>query len=144
MELVARVRGVGERVELERGLRGRDTPSTACGSCRGRSSGRACRSGSPGSTASPGRSARAARHDGFFPINLEHPDQLAEIVADLAALRRDEDVRAAYDIVAGLALGSDPAPYAAASATWWLVEFPSNAVSVDQVRGAIRDGPAPA
>ena len=31
---------------------------------------------------------RAARHEGFFPVNLEHPDQLAEIVADLTALRR--------------------------------------------------------
>jgi alkanesulfonate monooxygenase SsuD/methylene tetrahydromethanopterin reductase-like flavin-dependent oxidoreductase (luciferase family) len=32
---------------------------------------------------------RAARHDGFFPVNLEHPDQLAEIVAELTALRRE-------------------------------------------------------
>ena len=32
---------------------------------------------------------RAARHEGFFPVNLEHPDQLAEIVADLAALRNE-------------------------------------------------------
>jgi alkanesulfonate monooxygenase SsuD/methylene tetrahydromethanopterin reductase-like flavin-dependent oxidoreductase (luciferase family) len=30
---------------------------------------------------------RAARHQGFSPINLEHPDQLAEIVADLATRR---------------------------------------------------------
>jgi alkanesulfonate monooxygenase SsuD/methylene tetrahydromethanopterin reductase-like flavin-dependent oxidoreductase (luciferase family) len=26
-------------------------------------------------------------------------------------------------------------------ATWWMVEFPWDAVSVDQVRGVIRDGP---
>ena len=31
---------------------------------------------------------RAARHQGFFPVNLEHPDQLAEIVAQLTVLRR--------------------------------------------------------
>jgi hypothetical protein len=30
-----------------------------------------------------------ARYDGFFPINLEHPDQLAELVAELTGLRRD-------------------------------------------------------
>ncbi|MCX5264276.1 LLM class flavin-dependent oxidoreductase [Streptomyces sp. NBC_00199] len=30
---------------------------------------------------------RAARHDGFFPVNLERPDQLADAVAALAALR---------------------------------------------------------
>src|SRR5919198_2152054 len=30
---------------------------------------------------------RAAQYDGFFPVGLEHPDQLAEIVAGLDALR---------------------------------------------------------
>ncbi len=30
---------------------------------------------------------RAAAHDGFFPVNLEHPDQLAEAVATIAQLR---------------------------------------------------------
>jgi alkanesulfonate monooxygenase SsuD/methylene tetrahydromethanopterin reductase-like flavin-dependent oxidoreductase (luciferase family) len=83
--------------------------------------------------------ARAARHDGFFPINLEHPDQLAEIVADVTALR--EDAAEPFDVVAALPPGSDPTPYAAVGATWWLVEFPWDAVSVDQVRSVIRDGP---
>src|SRR5919106_469697 len=32
---------------------------------------------------------RAARYDGFFPVNLEHPDQLAEIVARVGALREE-------------------------------------------------------
>jgi len=88
---------------------------------------------------------RAARHQGFFPINLEHPDQLAEIVTDLAALRMPigGDAPDPYDVVAALPPGTDPAPYAAAGATWWLVEFPWDAVSVDLVRGVIRDGPAP-
>jgi alkanesulfonate monooxygenase SsuD/methylene tetrahydromethanopterin reductase-like flavin-dependent oxidoreductase (luciferase family) len=87
---------------------------------------------------------RAARHDGFFPVNLEHPDQLAEIVAELTALRREGGRATAepYDVVAALPPGRDPAPYAAAGATWWLVGFPWEAVSVDQVRGVIRDGPA--
>jgi hypothetical protein len=30
---------------------------------------------------------RAARYQGFFPVDLEHPDQLAEIVAELASVR---------------------------------------------------------
>ncbi len=86
---------------------------------------------------------RAARHDGFFPVNLEHPDQLAEIVAQLATLREDagRDVAEPFDVVAALAPDSDPAPYAAAGATWWVVDFPGETVSVDQVRGVIRDGP---
>jgi alkanesulfonate monooxygenase SsuD/methylene tetrahydromethanopterin reductase-like flavin-dependent oxidoreductase (luciferase family) len=87
---------------------------------------------------------RAARHQGFFPIELDHPEQLAEIVADLAALRREagRDPTAPYDVVVALPPGSDPAPYIAAGATWWLVEFPWDALSVDQVRGVIREGPA--
>jgi len=87
---------------------------------------------------------RAARHEGFFPANLEHPDQLAEIVADVTALRKEagKDDAEPYDIVAPLPPGSDPTPYAAVGGTWWMVEFPWDAVSVDQVRGVIRDGPA--
>jgi alkanesulfonate monooxygenase SsuD/methylene tetrahydromethanopterin reductase-like flavin-dependent oxidoreductase (luciferase family) len=87
---------------------------------------------------------RAARHQGFFPIELGHAEQLAEVVADLAALRREagKDPTEPYDVVVALPPGSDPAPYVAAGATWWLVEFPWDAVSVDQVRAVIRDGPA--
>jgi probable F420-dependent oxidoreductase len=87
---------------------------------------------------------RAARHQGFFPVNLEHPDQLAEIVADLTALRREagRDPSEPYDIVAALPRGNDPTGYAAAGATWCLVEFQWDAVSVDRVRSVIRDGPA--
>ena len=88
---------------------------------------------------------RAARYQGFFPVNLEHPEQLAEIVADLAALRRESgrDPAEPHDVVAALAPRADPAPYRAAGATWWVVDFPGDAVSVDLVRGVIRDGPAP-
>jgi alkanesulfonate monooxygenase SsuD/methylene tetrahydromethanopterin reductase-like flavin-dependent oxidoreductase (luciferase family) len=87
---------------------------------------------------------RAARHQGFFPVNLEHPDQLAEIVADLAMLRAEigRDAAEPYDVVAALPPGTDPAQYAEAGATWWMVEFSWDAASVDQVRAVIRDGPA--
>jgi alkanesulfonate monooxygenase SsuD/methylene tetrahydromethanopterin reductase-like flavin-dependent oxidoreductase (luciferase family) len=85
---------------------------------------------------------RAARYQGFFPVNLEGPDQLAEIVADLASLR-DGDPAEPYDVIADLAPGTDPGPYGAAGATWWVVDFPADAVTVDLVRGVIRDGPAP-
>jgi hypothetical protein len=82
---------------------------------------------------------RAARHDGFFPANLEHPDQLTEIVATITELR--QHTTAPYDIAVGLSPGTDPAPYAEAGATWWLAEFPPG-VSLDEVRGVLRDGPA--
>jgi alkanesulfonate monooxygenase SsuD/methylene tetrahydromethanopterin reductase-like flavin-dependent oxidoreductase (luciferase family) len=86
---------------------------------------------------------RAARHDGLFPVNLEHPDQLAEMVADVRALRQDagKDPAVPYEIVAALPPQVDPAPYSAAGATWWLVEFPWQGNSVDQVRSLIRNGP---
>jgi alkanesulfonate monooxygenase SsuD/methylene tetrahydromethanopterin reductase-like flavin-dependent oxidoreductase (luciferase family) len=87
---------------------------------------------------------RAARRQGFFPFNLEHPDQLAELVADLTALRREAGIDPAepYDVVVALPPGNDPTPYAAVGATWWMIDFPWDAVSVDRVRAAISDGPA--
>jgi hypothetical protein len=82
----------------------------------------------------------------------EERSVLAKVVADLAALRREagREPTEPYDVVVALPPGSDPAPYVAAGATWWLVEFPTwwlvefpwDAVSVDQVRAVIRDGPA--
>jgi alkanesulfonate monooxygenase SsuD/methylene tetrahydromethanopterin reductase-like flavin-dependent oxidoreductase (luciferase family) len=87
---------------------------------------------------------RAARYEGFFPVNLEHPDQLAELAAEVTALRQQAGKAGAepYDVVAALPPGTDPTPYASAGATWWLVEVPWEAVSVDRVRGVLRDGPA--
>jgi alkanesulfonate monooxygenase SsuD/methylene tetrahydromethanopterin reductase-like flavin-dependent oxidoreductase (luciferase family) len=64
---------------------------------------------------------RAARHDGFFPIDLEHPDQLAEIVATLTDLR--DPAATLYDIAVALPPGADPEPYITAGATWWMPDF---------------------
>jgi hypothetical protein len=60
----------------------------------------------------------------------------------MALLREDkgEDAAEPYDVVAALPPGGDPAHYAAAGATWRVLDFPADAVSVDQVRGVIRDG----
>lgn len=88
---------------------------------------------------------RAAALAGFFPVNLEHPDQLAEVTTTLAGLRAaaGQDM-SGYDIAVGLPAGTDLAPYAAAGATWWMAEFPPDDLSVDRVRGVLRDGPHPA
>jgi hypothetical protein len=82
---------------------------------------------------------RAARYDGFFPVNLEHPDQLAVVVAKVTELQ--EDSTAAYDFVVGLPVGADPRPWQQAGATWCLTGFEPDGVSSDQVRGVLRDGP---
>ena len=82
---------------------------------------------------------RAVRYDGFFPANLEHPDQLAEVVAKVTAIRQDPT--AAYDFVVGHPVGDDPRPWQQAGATWCLSEFQPERVSSDHVRDVLRDGP---
>ncbi|WP_410659326.1 LLM class flavin-dependent oxidoreductase [Amycolatopsis sp. lyj-112] len=83
---------------------------------------------------------RAARYDGFFPVNLSGADALAEAVETITGLRGDDETP--YDFAIGLPAGTDLAPYAKAGATWWLAEFPWDDLSVDAVRGVLRDGPA--
>src|SRR3954471_17736505 len=56
---------------------------------------------------------RAARWDGWFPIDLPSPEALAAGVADIG--RRD-----GFDVVVTNPPGVDPAPWAAAGATWCL------------------------
>ena len=55
---------------------------------------------------------RAARYDGFFPVNLENVDRFARAVATVRDLRGDDT--APYDVAVELPPGSDVAPYAEA------------------------------
>ena len=82
---------------------------------------------------------RAARYDGFFPVNLQHPDQLHEAVETIKTLRGDN--AQPYDVAVELSPGTDPAPYAKAGATWWMTEFAPEAVDVDEIRAVVRAGP---
>ena len=86
---------------------------------------------------------RAARYDGYVPINLSGPDQLAEAVARIADLRSaaGTDAERPYDVVVALPVDADPAPYAAAGATWWLPELDPNQLTLDSVRAMIRETP---
>jgi alkanesulfonate monooxygenase SsuD/methylene tetrahydromethanopterin reductase-like flavin-dependent oxidoreductase (luciferase family) len=91
----------------------------------------------------PGRTRplqRAAAHDGYVPINLEHPEQLAQAVATITGLRGD--CATPYDVAVPLPAGTDVAGFVRAGATWWLTDFDPEKVSVDEVRGVLRDGPA--
>lgn len=83
---------------------------------------------------------RAARHDGFFPVNLTSPDQLAEAVSRVGDLRTDP-VRA-FDVAIDLTLGADPDPWVAAGATWVLTDVDPATLRLDAVRGMVREGPA--
>jgi len=82
---------------------------------------------------------RAARCDGFFPANLEHVDEFARAVAAVRDLRGDNE--APFDIAVELRPGTDVTPYAEAGATWWMTEL-TPGISLDEVRGVIREGPA--
>lgn len=82
---------------------------------------------------------RAARLDGFFPVNLTSPDQLAEVVDQVNALRAD--LAKPFDYAVEVEPGADITPFAKAGATWCLTGFDPEAVSVDHVRGVLRDGP---
>jgi alkanesulfonate monooxygenase SsuD/methylene tetrahydromethanopterin reductase-like flavin-dependent oxidoreductase (luciferase family) len=64
---------------------------------------------------------RAARWDGVFPVNLSGPQALAELVAEVRALRGDDP--GPFDVVVTNPPGADPAPWEAAGATWCLTGF---------------------
>lgn len=85
---------------------------------------------------------RAARYDGLFPIGLTQPDQAAELSEVVAALRRDAGIAAdaSFDLAVTGGRGVDPAPWATAGATWWLVGFGAE-VTPDDVAAALDDGP---
>jgi hypothetical protein len=50
------------------------------------------------------------------------------------------DNAAPYDVAVELPAGTDVAPYAEAGATWWMTDLEPG-VSLDHVRGVIREGP---
>jgi alkanesulfonate monooxygenase SsuD/methylene tetrahydromethanopterin reductase-like flavin-dependent oxidoreductase (luciferase family) len=63
---------------------------------------------------------RAARWDGFFPIELPGPEAIEEIAKALRELRGDLD---GFDLIVEGHPGTDFAPWEAAGATWCLTSF---------------------
>jgi alkanesulfonate monooxygenase SsuD/methylene tetrahydromethanopterin reductase-like flavin-dependent oxidoreductase (luciferase family) len=82
---------------------------------------------------------RAVRHEGFFPVNLTSPDQLADVVATLASLRGS---LTGYDITVAVSPSTDVRPYATAGATWCLTDFDPATLRLADVRAVIDAGPA--
>jgi len=81
---------------------------------------------------------RAAHWDGVFPVELPGPEALAEIVAQVAAERPPD--AGPFDVVVSNPPGADPAPWAAAGATWCLTGFGPRPTD-HAVRAAIDAGP---
>ena len=81
---------------------------------------------------------RAARWDGFFPIDLVDPDQLAGCAEQIRMLRGHLE---GFNLVVEGAPEDDPAPWIAAGATWWLCSFGIERATAAAVRQAASTGP---
>jgi alkanesulfonate monooxygenase SsuD/methylene tetrahydromethanopterin reductase-like flavin-dependent oxidoreductase (luciferase family) len=81
---------------------------------------------------------RAARWDGFFPIEMPGPEALAEMRDELLSLRSDSEGK--FELVAEVDPGEDPRPWADAGATWVLTDF-GRQPRLDEIRAAIDAGP---
>jgi alkanesulfonate monooxygenase SsuD/methylene tetrahydromethanopterin reductase-like flavin-dependent oxidoreductase (luciferase family) len=81
---------------------------------------------------------RAARYDGFFPVNLTSPEQVAEPAAVLRSVRGSLD---GYDIAVALEPSADPRPYAEAGATWCLTDVDPATLRLADVRAVLAAGP---
>ena len=82
---------------------------------------------------------RAARWDGYFPIDLPGPEALAELVAEAQDLRSGDG--APIEIAAETPPGTDLGPWEAAGATWMLTAGFGQQPREADVRAAIEAGP---
>jgi alkanesulfonate monooxygenase SsuD/methylene tetrahydromethanopterin reductase-like flavin-dependent oxidoreductase (luciferase family) len=81
---------------------------------------------------------RAARWDGYFPIGLTGPDDLAVLGSELRDLRGDR--HGPFDLVVEIDPGADPEPWESAGATWVLTSLESPP-RLEEVQAAIEAGP---
>jgi alkanesulfonate monooxygenase SsuD/methylene tetrahydromethanopterin reductase-like flavin-dependent oxidoreductase (luciferase family) len=81
---------------------------------------------------------RAARWDGMFAIDLDDPAQLTDLAVRLAAMRGGLE---GFDLVVMRPPGEDPAPWAAAGATWWLTDVDPFTVTAEGARALAEAGP---
>ncbi len=80
---------------------------------------------------------RAARHDGFFVIGLDGPDDLDGVVASLTEL----DPRPGFDVVVDLRPEQDAAEWSGRGASWVLTRIGPIDIQVDEVWRIIAAGP---
>jgi alkanesulfonate monooxygenase SsuD/methylene tetrahydromethanopterin reductase-like flavin-dependent oxidoreductase (luciferase family) len=80
---------------------------------------------------------RALQWDGLFPTGLPDPAALAELTSEIRNARPADEP---FDVIVGLPPGNDPAPWAAAGATWTVTDFGMQPTRA-QVREVIEEGP---
>ncbi|GAA2028707.1 hypothetical protein GCM10009740_17930 [Terrabacter terrae] len=81
---------------------------------------------------------RAARRDGFFVIDVDRPDDLGVVGADLAGHRPAPG----FELVVDLRPEQDPAPWLDRGASWVLTRIGPYDLDLAEVRRIVEDGPA--
>ena len=80
---------------------------------------------------------RAARHDGYFVIDLSRPEDLDEVTAGLA----ENHVGQGFDVVVDLRPEQEPGPWLERGASWVLTRVGPFDLDLDQVRRLVDAGP---
>jgi alkanesulfonate monooxygenase SsuD/methylene tetrahydromethanopterin reductase-like flavin-dependent oxidoreductase (luciferase family) len=80
---------------------------------------------------------RAARHDGFFVIGLDEPDDLGQVTAGLA----EHDPPPGFDVVVDLRPEQDPEPWLDRGASWVLTRIGPFDLDLADVRRVVAAGP---
>jgi len=80
---------------------------------------------------------RAARHDGFFVIGLDRPEDLDEVTADLAG----HSPAPGFEVVVDLRPEQDPAPWLNRGASWVLTRIGPFDLDLAEVRRIVEAGP---
>ena len=80
---------------------------------------------------------RAARHDGFFVIGLDGPDDLDRLTGELAG----HDPAPGFDVVVDLQPDQDVAPWLDRGASWVLTRIGPYDLDLDEARRIIAAGP---
>ena len=80
---------------------------------------------------------RAARHDGFFVIGLDGPQDLDEVTATLAEHRPAPG----FEVVVDLQPDQDPAPWLDRGASWVLTRVGPYDIDLADVRRLVEAGP---
>jgi alkanesulfonate monooxygenase SsuD/methylene tetrahydromethanopterin reductase-like flavin-dependent oxidoreductase (luciferase family) len=83
---------------------------------------------------------RAVRYDGTFPIDLDAPEDLANVLETIESFRTRPS--ADYAVVVDLPPGADAEPWSAAGATWVLNRVGPRDLDLDEVRRFVERGPA--
>jgi hypothetical protein len=80
---------------------------------------------------------RAAKHDGFFVIGLDGPEDLDEVITGLAR----HSPAPGFEVVVDIRPGQDPGPWLERGASWVLTRIGPFDLELPEVQRIIEAGP---